>query len=282
MYRIKLLMFFALLVSAADFSAAGDIVHIMKKGDTLYDLSKKYDVPVSLILEKNDIKDPDKIYAGTEITIPGSDRVYVVKKGDTLYSIAKKNNSTVEKLKKINDLPESGILMPGMKLIIVDEDKEERCDTAIVKIAAADKNKEAEIDKAPDKKTQPSKQGVSDKKKEDYLWPVHGSREKLSGKLKGSLISAEKGAVVCSVSSGKVVWEGEYRGMGRIIFVESKTGYLYIYGGNENTLVKVGDKVIPGTELGIPFSNVRTGKSNVYFSVYKDGTPMDEAKAPRS
>ena len=104
----------------------------------------------------------------------------------------------------------------------------------------------------------------------------------MSGKLKGTMISANKDAIVHSVSTGKVVYEGQYRGMGRVIYVESANGYIYIYGGNEDTMVKTGDMVKPGTELGIPLENMETGKSVVYFLVYKDGNPVDERKAPRT
>ena len=51
---------------------------------------------------------------------------------------------------------------------------------------------------------------------------------------------------------------------------------------NEDTMVNIGDKVSPGTELGIPLANMETGKSVVYFCVWKDGNPVDERKAPRT
>ena len=53
------------------------------------------------------------------------------------------------------------------------------------------------------------------------------------------MISANKDAIVHSVSTGKVVYEGQYRGMGRVIYVESANGYIYIYGGNEAKLAEI-------------------------------------------
>ena len=38
-------------------SAFGEIIHTMKKGETVYALSKKYGVAMSVILEYNGIKD---------------------------------------------------------------------------------------------------------------------------------------------------------------------------------------------------------------------------------
>ncbi|WP_027709962.1 LysM peptidoglycan-binding domain-containing protein [Zooshikella ganghwensis] len=49
-----------------------DDPYVIKRGDTLGDLAKKHDTTVDEILKENkDIKDPDKIYAGYELKIPG-------------------------------------------------------------------------------------------------------------------------------------------------------------------------------------------------------------------
>jgi len=44
--------------------------YTIKSGDTLWRLSSRYKVPRQAILELNDIKDPNKLYAGREIKIP--------------------------------------------------------------------------------------------------------------------------------------------------------------------------------------------------------------------
>ncbi|MBU2714138.1 LysM peptidoglycan-binding domain-containing protein [Zooshikella harenae] len=49
-----------------------DDPYVIQRGDTLGDLAKKHDTTVDEILKENkDIKDPDKIYAGYELKIPG-------------------------------------------------------------------------------------------------------------------------------------------------------------------------------------------------------------------
>ncbi|MBU2714502.1 LysM peptidoglycan-binding domain-containing protein, partial [Zooshikella harenae] len=49
-----------------------DDSYVIQRGDTLGNLAKKHDTTVDEILKENkDIKDPDKIYAGYELKIPG-------------------------------------------------------------------------------------------------------------------------------------------------------------------------------------------------------------------
>lgn len=86
------------------------IQHIVKKGDSVYALSKMYGVPVDLIYRYN----PDSKYGlkrGSVITIPqepdaindGSKFLfYAIKSGDTLNSIADTYNSSVEQILRDN------------------------------------------------------------------------------------------------------------------------------------------------------------------------------------
>lgn len=75
-------------------------IHIVKQGDTLFELSKKYNVPLQAIIDANpQLSDPNKLNIGDKIKIPttsspgqGTDNVlykHVVKQGDTLYKLSK-------------------------------------------------------------------------------------------------------------------------------------------------------------------------------------------------
>jgi murein DD-endopeptidase MepM/ murein hydrolase activator NlpD len=224
-----------------------------------------YNISLDEILTENKIEDPSRIKAGYSLKIPDKNipekKEYTIQKGDTLYSIAKNYNADINMIIKENNFDKKSILKIGQTIIIP------LSNTAIeqnyIKEELVIANK------------------LPDNSKNSYYWPVTGAMEKLSGKLQGSKISAGIGDVVFSVSSGKVVWEGPYRGFGRVIFVESKSGYVYVYGGNDKTHVNVGDKVEPGSELGKIGLNVYEGKPAMFFAVYKDGQPVDVEKAPR-
>ena len=269
--------------------------YTMKKGDNLSTVAQKYGVSISDIIKANNIKNPNKVNVGTKLIIPPKTKKYTVQKGDTLTGIAKKFGTTVAALKSTNNIKDTDKLFIGKVLVIPGgtttaqatkpapapkQTTPSKTTTATQKPAANNTNKSTTTAQKPAAK--PAAPAAPVNEKTPYFWPVEGTREPLSGKLKGTMISAKKDAVVHSVSTGKVIYEGQYRGMGRVIYVESANGYIYIYGGNEDTMVKTGDMVKPGTELGIPLENMETGKSVVYFLVYKDGNPVDERKAPRT
>ncbi len=257
--------------------AAKEMIHPVKKGETLYSISRMYNISLDDILTENKIEDPSKIKTGYNLKIPEKNKTaientwkeYIVGKGDTLYSISKNNNVEIDLLLKENNIQKNTIIKAGQKIRIPQN-----------YTAVQEKNTEVV---AKNGKNDSSNPGVNKPYMRDasHYWPVKGEMEKLSGKLQGSKISANIGDDVYSVSSGKVVWEGPYRGFGRVIFIESRTGYVYVYGGNDKTHVKVGDDVEPGSELGKIGVNVYEGTPTMFFAVYKDGQPVDVEKAPR-
>ena len=47
------------------------MIYTIKYGDTLSALAKKYNTTVDALARTNNIKDPDKIYAGKTLIVPG-------------------------------------------------------------------------------------------------------------------------------------------------------------------------------------------------------------------
>lgn len=276
----KKLLFVFILIFVSAFAMAAT-TYTMKKGDNLSTVAQKYGVSVSDIIKANNIKNPNKVNVGTKLIIPPKTTKYTVQKGDTLTGIAKKYGTTVAALKSTNNIKDTDKLYVGKILTIPGGSTSNNN----IKPAANTAQKPAPKPAATPA-TKPAntaqKPAAPVNEKAPYFWPAEGPREPLTGKLKGTMISADKNAVVHSVSTGTVKYVGQYRGMGNVILVENNSGYIYIYGGNEDTMVNIGDKVSPGTELGIPLANMETGKSIVYFCVWKDGNPVDERKAPRT
>jgi septal ring factor EnvC (AmiA/AmiB activator) len=104
----------------------------------------------------------------------------------------------------------------------------------------------------------------------------------MTGKLYGVMLSGEHYEPVKSLSQGTVVSAGPYRGFGKVVIVQMSGGYLYVYGGCERLSVKEGDRVVAGTELGNLGIDAVSQKPKLFFLVYRNSTPMDPAKAPRS
>ena len=227
--------------------------YVLKKGETLYRISRKFDVPVAVLQKYNRITDPSSLREGTRIQIPPR---YTVEKGDTLYSISRQFEVDLDALMEFNGISDSKALRIGAVLYVPGA------------VAASG--------------TLASGDGAVPAPKSDLLWPHPGTRESLSGRITGTLIYGSLGDVVVSVSSGRVIWAGPYRGFSRVILIEGKNGYTYVYAGNEETLVAVGDTVMPGAEIGRLGKNVHQGVPQLYFLVYRNGKPVDPSLAPRS
>ena len=248
-----MLLLLPCLVSAANES------YTLQKGETLYRVSRKFDVPVKVLQEYNGIDNPNSLREGTRIAIPPR---YMVEKGDTLYSISRKYHVDLGILMEFNGIADSGSLKVGATLFL----------PAGAAVAAG----KGEAEGVP---SNPASAGSGD---DDLLWPHPGTREELRGRITGTLIFGSLGDTVVSVSSGRVIWSGPYRGFSRVVLIEGKNGYTYVYAGNEETLVTVGDTVVPGAEIGRLGKNVHQGVPQLYFLVYRNGKPVDPSLAPRS
>ncbi len=229
----------------------------IKRGDTLYQISRQYKVSVSMLLSFNGIQSSDTLKIGQEIRIPS---YYTVKRGDTLYGISRDANIGIDELCSLNSIDKNQLLKLGQALLLPREIPSLKENIGVEK---------------PVELVHVVKQDV------EYFWPHSGERVSMRGKLKGEEILGTKGDEIVSVSSGKVVWVAPYRGYGRLIMVEAADHHIYAYGGNEETFVKVGDRVMPGTALGLMGINSIERNAKAFFFVYKDGKPVDTDKAPR-
>ena len=91
-------------------AASGE--YVVKKGDTLYSIARKYNTSVDNLKSINNIT-TDSLAIGQIIKLPSTSNVasdtYIVKKGDSLYSIARTYNTSVDKLKEINNLTSNAL-----------------------------------------------------------------------------------------------------------------------------------------------------------------------------
>lgn len=95
-------------------------IYIVKKGDSLWAIAKKYDTTVDNLIDLNNLTNIN-LQIGDQLLVPqqnnDGENIYTVKKGDTLWSIAKANNISVDLLKQQNNLP-NNLLTVGQQLII--------------------------------------------------------------------------------------------------------------------------------------------------------------------
>lgn len=100
----------------------GYTLYTVRRGDTLWGISRKFGTSINSIVALNGIENPNLIYAGEVFKIPSARSeqavIYTVKRGDTLWGISRKFGTTVENLVKLNSVKNPNLIYVGEKLII--------------------------------------------------------------------------------------------------------------------------------------------------------------------
>lgn len=287
-----------------------ETVYKAEKGDTLYSISKKYQLTVAELRAANNLSENDVLKAGQKLIIPEADigtavalssqkkvettnkektAEYIVQKGETLYGIAKKNNMTVADLISINDLDSSQVIKVGQKLKVYDNSlkPENKNQIIIGNDDKTNKNKEKIVkentnNQILDKVTDTRTYGNTIKTDSSVKWPVKNPKiTQVKGKVSGVQLSAKENEDVVCIHEGTVMYVGAYRGFGQVVFVQTKTGLIYAYTGLGAAKVKKGDYSVSGSVLGTVGIDAISGKPQMTFMVFQNGQPIDPAKAPR-
>lgn len=100
------------------------ILYTINKGDTLYNISRRYNVPLALIMRANQFVDIYNLQVGSKICIPiqipgnlSELLTYVIKDTDTIQTILNNFGISYEELLKYNVL-QGESLKPGTVILI--------------------------------------------------------------------------------------------------------------------------------------------------------------------
>ena len=107
--------------------SSGPKVHVVRAGDTLWAVSKRYDVTVPALAAANGLQPTADLRIGTRLEIPDGSSTgkgestrlsYEVRSGDTLTRIADRFNVSVRQLADWNNLNKSQTLRTGQRLVV--------------------------------------------------------------------------------------------------------------------------------------------------------------------
>lgn len=115
---------------AANQSTSSKVTHTVQSGDTLWDISREYDVTVKQLANWNKLKTNSVLKLGQKLTVYQTKQAdkptglvsttrtitYKVRRGDSLARIASKFNLTVKEIVEWNNLAGQKYLQPGQKL----------------------------------------------------------------------------------------------------------------------------------------------------------------------
>lgn len=215
----------------------------VEKGDTLYSLSRKYEIPVNDLAVMNKLSQPFTLTVGQKLKVPKLDTVQVRSSKETTQT---KKSEAVVKTEKTK------------------------------KITPAEKNKKAtqttKISSNP-KKELPK---ISARSSNKFSWPVRGKiLSQYGAKNKGLFndginIGAAQGTAVKAAENGVVAYAGnEVKGMGNLIIMQHSDGWMTVYAHLDSMSVRRGSKVSVGQQIGKVGKTGKVDKPQLHFEIRK-------------
>jgi LysM repeat protein len=98
---------------------AGEVV--VKPGETLSEIAERYGTSVQRLMQLNNLRSPQDLWAGSRIQVPGGASSsgsgnYTVKPGETLSEIAERYGTSVQRLMQLNNLRSPQDLWAGSRI----------------------------------------------------------------------------------------------------------------------------------------------------------------------
>ncbi len=232
------------VLSACGASRQAGIYHTVKKGQTLYTISRVYEVDEIYLARINGIADPTELQIGEQIYIPGATQARPVP-------------ITV---KTAPDPPPPPPPIAARAPI-----------TAEKKPTVSRPAPVATEPKPASSSPPPSGTGR-------FIWPVKGTIVKKFGvdSSKGLEIAVDSGTPVASAAAGKVIYSGSgIAGYGNLVIVRHDDSFFTVYGYNQKNLVNAGAFVSKGEKLALSGRPPSGGGNRIYFEIRYGKKPVN-------
>ncbi len=94
------------------------IFYTVRKGDTLYNIASRWQVPVESLVYMNHIREPNLLQIGSQLSMPMGITSYVVKPGDTLFKISSFYGISLDTLINANNISPPYTIYPDQVLTV--------------------------------------------------------------------------------------------------------------------------------------------------------------------
>lgn len=245
----------------------------VRKGDTLYSISRTHEVPVRALIQENKIPEPYIIKIGQRLKIP-QQRTYTVRRGDTLYSIARKFDLSVNQVARQNKIQPPYTLKPGQKLILQSWDDMGGATTTL--------NQKGSNQKSSAKSAKKAVKLPANAKNKRFNKPVQGKVIQKFGMTSngtyndGINISAKAGTPILAAEKGTVAYAGsDLKGYGNLVLVRHDGGWFTAYAHADKIHVKKGDIVKLNQKIATVGKTGGVKQPQLHFEVRYKSKPVD-------
>lgn len=244
---------------------------IVRKGDTLYSLSKKYDVPMRDVINANNLRAPYTLKAGQRLILPFT-KTHTVRSSETLYSISRKYGMSVQALARQNNLKSPYTLHVGQKLKVSSASTKNisRSSQSATKKTASKKNKRKNTPSSFNKNISVPK----NQQGKTFAWPAKGKITSSFGSKghgqhnDGINIAGKRGDPIYAADTGTIAYAGnELKGYGNLILIKHKDGWITAYAHNNKLLVKKGQTVKKGEKIATMGTTGNAKTPQLHFEI---------------
>ncbi|MGN0919579.1 MAG: LysM peptidoglycan-binding domain-containing protein [Alphaproteobacteria bacterium] len=260
----------------------------VRRGDTLYSIAKRKNVPLRALIQENHLPAPYTIKVGQVLKIPEK-KTYTVRKGDTLYSIARKFDSNVTEVARQNHLKAPYALKPGQKLVV--KSWEDAGTTLTTKSPTTTgstrktKGKTALNPPEPKAKNTPTKSAIKVPKSAQgkrFYRPVSGKVIEKFGATSSGVhndginISAKAGTLILAADKGTVAYAGsDLKGYGNLILLKHDNSWFTAYAHADKIKVKKGAVVKAKQAIGTVGKTGGVKTPQLHFEVRYKTKPVN-------
>ena len=232
-------------VIAADSLSRGKVINTTRAavknirvvaGDTLYSLSRKYEIPVNDLAVMNNLDAPFELSVGQALKVP---------------DVVPVNNK-----------------MTGQTVVASDSIKDKKVMT--------DERTSNQVKKETPGAATKQMPKIATRSSSKFSWPVRGKIVSGYGAKGNGLfndginIASAKGTAVKSAENGVVAYAGnEVKGMGNLIIVQHSDGWMTVYAHMNEMLVKRGVKVDVGQKIGTVGKTGKVDEPQLHFEIRK-------------
>ncbi len=229
----------------------------VRKGDTVYAISRRSGVQVRNLIILNDLKSPFLLKPGQRLALP-TKRVHRVRRGDTSYSIAQRYGVKVSELVRLNRIRAPYVLKIGQSLTLP-------ATSMAVPVPRMKQTASKRVTLYPPERTG-----------KYFSWPLTGQVVSRFGPKEGGMhndginITARAGAPVFASEDGVVAYaSNQLSGYGNMILIKHAGGWVTAYAHNASLKVAKGDRVTRGQQIASVGSTGGVKKPQLHFELRK-------------
>lgn len=241
-------------------------VYIVRAGDTMAKIGRKFEVEVETLAKMNRLDDPRRIYPGQRLWIPAVARSQPRPRATDETALASMTR----------DGRDSGY-DGAQRLVQQKKDKAAKRDQRSTDRGAETRQLKRGKQIAQVTTPAPPRPANSNAK---LQWPTQGVLYSKFGlrdgrKHDGIDISAPEGSPVVAAGPGRVIYSGTEKGYGNLVLIEHDDMLITVYAHNRKNHVETGDRVRAGEKIAEVGATGKASGTHLHFEVRVDTRAVD-------